>query len=358
MNDCPINQDGEFILYWMTSCRRFDFNASLQHAVTLSNQLKKPVLVVEAVSITHKFANDRILSFMIQGIMDNIDDFKQNSISYIPWVEIKQKAGGKMLRSLSKKSACVIIDDYPTYTPSKIRDAAGRNLQVRVDAVDSNGIFPMNWAEKEFTTAYSFRKYVQKNILDAFQTIPDKNPVQHREGDLRVNEEIITDLKNDLGFESTPLEWLWRVAEGGTVGNQAMEEFPIDHTVPAVITSRGGVNEARIRLQKFLNYRLNKYSTDRNNPDKPAVSGLSPWLHFGHISSYEIIQNVLSKENWSPDLLNHEDTGKGTRSGWWGVSESASSFLDQIITWRELGFNFAYNRDCLLYTSPSPRDRG
>ena len=245
MNDCPINQDGEFILYWMTSCRRFAFNASLQHAVTLSNQLKKPVLVVEAVSITHKFANDRILSFMIQGIMDNIDDFKQNSVSYIPWVEIKQKAGGKMLRSLSKKSACVIIDDYPTYTPSKIRDAAGRNLQVRVDAVDSNGIFPMNWAEKEFTTAYSFRKYVQKNILDAFQTIPDKNPVQHREGDLRVNEEIITDLKNDLGFESTPLEWLWRVAEGGTVGNQAMEEFPIDHTVPAVITSRGGVNEAR-----------------------------------------------------------------------------------------------------------------
>ena len=68
MNNCPINQDGDFILYWMTSCRRFSFNASLQHAVTLSNQLKKPILVVEAVSITHKFANDRILSFMVQGL--------------------------------------------------------------------------------------------------------------------------------------------------------------------------------------------------------------------------------------------------------------------------------------------------
>ncbi len=109
-----------------------------------------------------------------------------------------------------------------------------------------------------------------------------------------------------------------------------MEEFPIDHTVPAVLNLKGGVNEARIRLQKFLNYRLNRYSTDRNNPDKPAVSGLSPWLHFGHISSYEIIQNVLTKENWTPNSLNHEDTGKGTRSGWWGVSESSSSFLDQI----------------------------
>ena len=236
MNNRPLNENGDFILYWMTSCRRFSFNASLQHAVTLSNTLKKPILVVEAVSITHKFANDRILSFMVQGIMDNIDDFKENSVSYIPWVEIKQKAGGKMLSSLSERSVCVIIDDYPTYTPSKIRDAAGRNLQVRVDAVDSNGIFPMNWAEKEFITAYSFRKYVQKNILDAFQTVPEKNPVRHKEGDLRVSEEIINDLKRDLGFEATPLEWLWRVAEGGKVGNQAMVEFPVDHTVPAVNT--------------------------------------------------------------------------------------------------------------------------
>ena len=31
-----------------------------------------------------------------------------------------------------------------------------------------------------------------------------------------------------------------------------------------------------------------------------------------------------------------EDMGKGTRSGWWGLSESEESFLDQIITWREL----------------------
>ena len=345
MNESPINENGKFILYWMTACRRFAYNASLQHAISLSNLLNKPVLVVEAVSITHKFANDRILSFMVQGIMDNIIDFGENSVSYIPWVEIKQKAGNKMLSSLAGEACCVVIDDYPTYTPSKIRDAAGRNLQLRVDAVDSNGIFPMKWAEKEFTTAYSFRKYVQRNLLDAFQTIPSKNPVEQSNGNIRVSEEIISDLKKNIGFESTPLEWLWRVAEGGDVGNQAMEEFPIDHTVPAVITSKGGVNEARLRLQKFLNYRLNKYSTDRNNPDKPAVSGLSPWLHFGHISSYEIIHNVLSKENWNPDSLNHEDTGKGTRTGWWGVSESSSSFLDQIITWRELGFNFAHNRD-------------
>ena len=188
MNEQQINQNGNFILYWMTSCRRFAFNASLQHAISLSNMLKKPVLVVEAVSITHKFANDRILSFMVQGIMDNINDFNENSISYIPWVEIKQKAGSKMLAALAEQSCCVVIDDYPTYTPSKIRDAAAKNLKIRVDAVDSNGIFPMKWAEKEFTTAYSFRKYVQKNLLDAFQTIPLRNPNQNNNDNLTVSQ--------------------------------------------------------------------------------------------------------------------------------------------------------------------------
>ncbi|MCI28720.1 CPD photolyase, partial [Trifolium medium] len=36
----------------------------------------------------------------------------------------------------------------------------------------------------------------------------------------------------------------------------------------------------------FLTKRLGSYSTDRNNPCKPAaLSGLSPYLHFGQISA-------------------------------------------------------------------------
>ena len=54
----------------------------------------------------------------------------------------------------------------------------------------------------------------------------------------------------------------------------------------------------------------------------------------------------MDKEGWTYDSVCIEDTGKGHRSGWWGLSESAESFMDQIITWRELGFNFAnFRRD-------------
>ena len=36
---------------------------------------------------------------------------------------------------------------------------------------------------------------------------------------------------------------------------------------------------------------------------------------------------------------------KGSREGWWGLSQGVESFLDQIITWRELGFNNAYHNE-------------
>ena len=88
MNDFGVNSNGKFILYWMTSCRRFHYNAALQHAISLSKALSKPILVVEAISITHKFANDRFLSFMVQGMMNNARDYQDNNITYIPWVEI------------------------------------------------------------------------------------------------------------------------------------------------------------------------------------------------------------------------------------------------------------------------------
>ena len=53
MNDVGVNSNGKFILYWMTSCRRFHYNAALQHAISLSKSLEKPILVVEAISISH-----------------------------------------------------------------------------------------------------------------------------------------------------------------------------------------------------------------------------------------------------------------------------------------------------------------
>jgi deoxyribodipyrimidine photo-lyase len=113
--------------------------------------------------------------------------------------------------------------------------------------------------------------------------------------------------------------------------------LPIDHTVgPASFP--GGPTAARQTLDRFAG-RLDRYLDDRNEPDADAASGLSPYLHFGHISAHEVFRALVEREGWTPDKLSTKPTGQ--REGWWNLSPAAEAFLDQLITWRELGYNMA-----------------
>jgi deoxyribodipyrimidine photo-lyase len=82
---------------------------------------------------------------------------------------------------------------------------------------------------------------------------------------------------------------------------------------------------------------------ERNHPDAEATSGLSPYLHFGHLSAHEVLAAIAEREEWSPAKVSGPRSGK--RTGWWGMSLAAEAFLDQLVTWRELGFSFCAHRD-------------
>ena len=51
LNDNPVNEGGEFVLYWMTSTRRYQYNAALDRAIEISLDLEKPLLVIECISV-------------------------------------------------------------------------------------------------------------------------------------------------------------------------------------------------------------------------------------------------------------------------------------------------------------------
>ena len=57
----------------------------------------------------------------------------------------------------------------------------------------------------------------------------------------------------------------------------------------------------------------------------------------------QIVSDILELEGWSPHPGMDKTNGK--RAGWWGLSEGAESYLDQVITWRELGYNMCALRD-------------
>ena len=225
LNQFPTNQEGEFVLYWMTASRRYHHNSALEHSITLATELGKPLLVVEPVSIRHTWSSDRILTFFVQGIIDNNSIFAANRLSYIPWVETHKQTGNRLLRNLSKRSCAVVVDDFPTYLPRDVMHQAAKFCKVRLDAVDSNGVLPISWADRAYPSAYSFRKHMQKNLMGALSTLPAFDPMKNIESDLRLSEKFIEDLFSDAGSPITPYEWLWRVAQGGEIGKEACEPW-------------------------------------------------------------------------------------------------------------------------------------
>ena len=340
LNDKEVNLDGEYILYWMISNRRFNYNASLEHAANLAKQYGKPLLVVEEISTSHRFANDRITSFVIQGMVENISLFKQHNIRFIPWVETPLSGTMGLIKILCKRSVLVITDDFPTYYPLVAINAASKSLDRKIIAVDSNGVFPMSWADSAYTTAHSFRRFIHANFSRCRDTWPQRVPTD-KNHDYWIDDEHFDSIIEECSVKIPPFEWLWRCSEGGSTGKIALSSIDIDHDVEPVRHIRGGRNMAAKKLSVFLKDRLERYHIDRNNFEKPSVTGLSPWLHFGHICSVEIVEQILDSRKWKPEQITM--SRKGAREGWWGLSTGVESFLDQIITWRELGFNNAYH---------------
>jgi deoxyribodipyrimidine photo-lyase len=123
--------------------------------------------------------------------------------------------------------------------------------------------------------------------------------------------------------------------------SSALAKLPIDHSVrPSFI--RGGALQAQRALKTFGQSALDRYPDDRNQPEIEGTSRLSPYLHFGHIGAHEILAAILRHEGVSPGALALKRAG-GSRASW-GLSEASEAFLDQLVTWRELGFNMCAHR--------------
>jgi len=58
--DSQANADGEFVLYWMIANRRTEWNYSLQRAVAWACDLRKPLVIFEALRAGYRWASDRL----------------------------------------------------------------------------------------------------------------------------------------------------------------------------------------------------------------------------------------------------------------------------------------------------------
>jgi deoxyribodipyrimidine photo-lyase len=331
VNNAPVSGKGDFVLYWMIAFRRTSWNYSLQRAVEWAKELNKPLIVLEALRCGYQWASDRLHRFILDGMADNARSLEKSKVLYYPYVEAVKGEGKGLIESLAQRSCVVITDDYPSFFLPRMISAVSRRVPVLLEQVDSNGFLPMRAADKVFTTAFAFRRFLQKNLPAHLTERPEVNPLN------KVKLPIIRTLP-----KGTEKRWPMALSQFLNGDPRGLVPLPIDHDVQ-VVEERGGPRQAELVLKTFLEKRLSLYPEYRNHPDEDATSGLSPYLHFGHISVHQVFDGILEKEEWSSKMISGKTTG--SRSGWWGMREAAEAFLDELLTWRELGFNMCWQRN-------------
>jgi deoxyribodipyrimidine photo-lyase len=380
----PVNEQGAFVLYWMTAARRVTWNYALDRAVDWAQRLGRPLIILEDLRLSDRWANDRLHRFAIDGMAENAARLRGRPVLYYPYVEPAAGDGDDLLPELARQAAVVVTDDFPCGPWPALLERTAARLPVRVEKIDSNGLLPLAAADRVYPTARGFRGFLQRNLAEHLEHPPQAEPLA------RVKLPVLRWLPTEIARR-----WPAAGAAMFAGGSAALGRLPMDHSVPPSET-HGGSHAAVAALRQFVSERLARYTADRNHPDEEATSGLAPYLHFGHISAHQVYEAVAEAANsafvprgGSPYPPR---TGPGCSSRWvrgpaalsvgaagqdaladkppvapgrdlladaladkppvapdlagrgGAADPNADAFLDQLVTWREVGYNFCAGR--------------
>ena len=282
--------DGRSVLYWMQRAQRFSDNAALDVAIDAANELGKPVVVACCLISSFPHANLRHFQFLVEGLPDIAAGLARRRAGFI----LRRGPGHGVERLCDElRPALVVTDENPLREPERWRQRVAQRIRVPFWTVDADVVVPSARLEKEQYAARTIRPRIHR-LLEWFQ-VPSREPVA------RARWKAPPAL-GSLDPESTVLNGM-----------------SIDRRTGPVAGFQGGPTEGRRRLRRFLAERLASYDQNRNHPEIDGTSGLSPYLHFGHLGPREV---ALAVRDSSAPLVDRQ------------------AFLEQFIVRRELAVNF------------------
>ncbi len=287
-------QPGDYVLYWMQSAQREDYNHALEYAVEQANRLDKTLVVFFGLTDEYPEANERHYYFMLQGLRETTHDLEKRGICFVVQ-RISPEVG--IVKSATRACMAVTDEGY-TAIQQQWRRWAARNVSCPLLQVETNVVAPVETvSRKEEYAARTIRPKIHKH-LNRFLVPLKKRKLKKSSLDLRFPCFDISDT------------------------DKAIAKMNIERSVPRVDRFQGGASEAKKLLRTFIRQKLDHYPEGRNDPNADCVSHMSPYLHFGQISPLYIALQV-------------RDTN----------SPGKEAYLEELIVRRELAINFVhYNK--------------
>lgn len=279
------------VVYWMSRDQRVHDNWALVYAQEIALERKEWLEVVFCLVPRFLDATVRQYEFMIQGLEEVESTLRRYAI---PFTLLSGSPEQRIPEYIRKIKASVIISDF---SPIKIqrswKEKAAKSAGVSFYEVDAHNIVPCRDAsDKQEFGAYTIRPKIHRLLDKYLVEIPGVKKHPH----------------NDTLPD--PVDWI-----------KARSSLKVDTGVGKVAWLQSGEKAAAKMLDEFLNNRITHYADDRNDPNKNAVSNLSPYLHFGQISAQRVALAVTSSRK---------------------KKLSREVFLEELIIRRELSDNFCF----------------
>lgn len=295
------------VVYWMSRNQRARDNWALLYAQDLALELQRPLIVLFYLSSGFGLARDSHYRFMLEGLTETSAVLESKGIPFTLLAGEDGTSGTATViaGAVRKLNAAALVSDFD---PLKIKrlwyEETADSVHVPVYEVDSRNVVPV-WtaSNKQEYAARTIRPKILKLIPEYLEDFPKlkKHPYK-LEGKMGLNHRISMD---------DALDAAGRLPAG-----------------PDVSWCVPGQKAALKSMNRFREKRLQDYSARRNDPNRPATSMMSPYLHFGQISPGRIALEV-------------NRTAQETDGSW----EAADDYVEELVVRRELADNFCYYND-------------
>ncbi|NTW54441.1 MAG: deoxyribodipyrimidine photo-lyase [Chlorobaculum sp.] len=280
------------VIYWMSRDQRFQNNWALLFACQKARLLRQPLEVVFTLAPSFLGAPLRHYDFMFKGLIEVERSLRDSGI---PLIVLHGDPDSTLQAYAEERQTGLVVSDFSPLTPVRQwkRNLAA-SLSCALYEVDAHNIVPC-WlaAPKQEYAARTIRPRLDA-LRKSFLTPFPQPEAPCQPGTL----------------SCPPVDW-----------NALLEKLEVDRSVKPVSGIAPGEAAAELRLRKFLDSVIDRYANERNDPNAGAVSGLSPYLHFGQLSAqhaaYEASRCEASQAN-------------------------REAFIEELFIRRELAENFCF----------------
>lgn len=282
--------DGDHVLYWMQSAVRTTHNHALEFAAQLANERAVPLLACFVVDPNYPESSRRHTRFLLEGVAAVAATLRRRRIG----LRVEIGSVPDRIGEMAGTATAIVTDRGYLNHLRQWRTRVVENTVVPVFEVETNLVIPVE-------TTSNKAEFAARTI----------RPKIHRHLD-----EYLVELRTTpLDHDGTSLDGGITIDDPGPI----LDRLGVDDSVSEV-RLQGGQHQARAALDRFVSDSLGDYAELRGEPGVEATSGISPYLHFGHLSPLTAVLAVTEAAGGK-----HVDT-----------------FIEELVVRRELSHNFTW----------------